>query len=260
METLRVSSKSRPNSVAGAIAALLRTKGEVEVQAIGPQAVNQAVKAIAIARGYIAPDNLDLVVKPAFVKLELENEERTALKFSIKAHPWKLEGRDASGPGGGRPPRGGSGRAGPASPGPRPEAVPLARAGPGLRHLPGLRGPPPPPPSGPPPRPLLPRPEGLPPEVRWILRLGALEWLEGKPDHARVSPWVEEAKRRYPGLAGLVNAVLRRLAPREAPECVRLSLPDWLCEAWRGFFGDVAFAEGFNEPAPSSSPPTGRWT
>lgn len=95
METLRVSSKSRPNSVAGAIAALLRTKGEVEVQAIGPQAVNQAVKAIAIARGYIAPDNLDLVVKPAFVKLELENEERTALKFSIKAHPWKLEGRDA---------------------------------------------------------------------------------------------------------------------------------------------------------------------
>lgn len=98
--------------------------------------------------------------------------------------------------------------------------------------------------------PLLPRPEGLPPEVRWILRLGALEWLEGKPDHARVSPWVEEAKRRYPGLARLVNAVLRRLAPREAPECVRLSLPDWLCEAWRGFFGDVAFAEGFNEPAP----------
>lgn len=53
------------------------------------------MKAIAIARGYIAPDNLDLVVKPAFVKLELENEERTALKFSIKAHPWKLEGRDA---------------------------------------------------------------------------------------------------------------------------------------------------------------------
>ncbi len=87
VETLRVSSKSRPNSVAGAIAALLRTKGEVEVQAIGPQAVNQAVKAIAIARGYIAPDNLDLVVKPAFVKLDLENEERTALKFSIKAHP-----------------------------------------------------------------------------------------------------------------------------------------------------------------------------
>ncbi len=93
-------------------------------------------------------------------------------------------------------------------------------------------------------------PEKLPKEVRWALRLGALEWWLGKPDHARVSPWVEEAKRRYPGLAGLVNAVLRRLRPREAPECVRLSLPDWLCQAWRGFFGGVGFAEAFNEPAP----------
>ena len=93
-------------------------------------------------------------------------------------------------------------------------------------------------------------PDRLPLEVLWILRLGTFEWLSGKPDHARVSPWVEEAKRRYPPLAGLVNAVLRRLKPREAPECVRLSLPDWLCQAWRGFFGEVGFAEGFNEPAP----------
>jgi 16S rRNA (cytosine967-C5)-methyltransferase len=98
--------------------------------------------------------------------------------------------------------------------------------------------------------PHLPRPEKLPPLVRWALRLGALEWLLGKPDHARVSPWVEAVKGRYPRLAGLVNAVLRRLAPREAPECVRLSLPDWLCERWRGFFGSLDFAEGFNEPAP----------
>ncbi|SDE53170.1 16S rRNA (cytosine967-C5)-methyltransferase [Thermus arciformis] len=98
--------------------------------------------------------------------------------------------------------------------------------------------------------PYLKAPGKLPKEVRWALRLGALEWLLGKPDHARVSPWVEEVKGRHPGFAGLVNAVLRRLRPREAPECVRLSLPDWLCEAWRGFFGDVAFAEGFNEPAP----------
>ncbi len=87
METLRVSGKSRPNSVAGAIAALLRAEGEVEVQAIGPSAVNQAVKAIAIARGYITPDNLDLSVKPTFVKLELDNEERTALRFTVKSHP-----------------------------------------------------------------------------------------------------------------------------------------------------------------------------
>lgn len=94
------------------------------------------------------------------------------------------------------------------------------------------------------------KPERLPPQVRWILRLGAWEWLAGKADHARVSPWVEEAKRVSPRLAGLVNAVLRRLSLREAPECVRLSLPDWLCQAWQGFFGQVAFAEGFNEPAP----------
>ena len=87
METLRVSSKSRPNSVAGAIAALLRTKGEVERQAIGPQTVNRAGKAIANTRGYCAPVNRDIVVKPACVKLELKREERTALKFSIKAHP-----------------------------------------------------------------------------------------------------------------------------------------------------------------------------
>ncbi len=89
METLRVSGKSRPNSVAGSIAALLRSQSEVEVQAIGPDAVNQAVKAIAIARGYIAPDNLDLTVKPAFVKLELDSEERTAVRFTVRSQPLK---------------------------------------------------------------------------------------------------------------------------------------------------------------------------
>ncbi len=71
--------------MAGAIAALLRTQGEVEVQAIGPQAVNQAVKAIAIARSYIEPDGLDLVTRPSFVKLELQNEERTAVRFTVRA-------------------------------------------------------------------------------------------------------------------------------------------------------------------------------
>lgn len=89
METLRVSGKSRPNAVAGAIAALLRTQGEVEVQAIGPAAVNQAVKSIAIARGYLVTDGLDLSTQPAFVKLDLEQEERTAVRFSI--HGFKVE-------------------------------------------------------------------------------------------------------------------------------------------------------------------------
>lgn len=73
--------------MAGAIAALLRTQSEVEVQAIGPQAVNQAVKAIAIARSYIEPDGLDLTTQPSFVKLELQNEERTAVRFTVRSEP-----------------------------------------------------------------------------------------------------------------------------------------------------------------------------
>jgi stage V sporulation protein S len=85
IEILRVSGSSRPNSVAGAIAALLRNEGEVEVQAIGPHAVNQAVKAIAIARSYIEAEGLDLRTVPSFVKLELQNEERTAVRFAVES-------------------------------------------------------------------------------------------------------------------------------------------------------------------------------
>ncbi|HKI58923.1 MAG TPA: stage V sporulation protein S [Longimicrobiales bacterium] len=85
MEILRVSGSSRPNSVAGAIAAILRNEGEVEVQAIGPHAVNQAVKAIAIARSYIEAEGLDLRTVPSFVKLELQNEERTAVRFAVES-------------------------------------------------------------------------------------------------------------------------------------------------------------------------------
>ena len=85
IEVLRVSGSSRPNSVAGAVAALLRSESEVEVQAIGPHAVNQAVKAIAIARSYIEAEGLDLVAQPSFVKLELQNEERTAVRFLVRS-------------------------------------------------------------------------------------------------------------------------------------------------------------------------------
>ncbi len=69
--------------MAGAIAAILRNEGVVEVQAIGPHAVNQAVKAIAIARSYIDGEGLDLYTAPSFVKLELHNEERTAIRFAV---------------------------------------------------------------------------------------------------------------------------------------------------------------------------------
>ena len=87
METLRVSGTSRPNAIAGAIAALLRSQGQVEMQAIGPAAVNQAVKALAIARGYLTGDQLDLVAQPEFVKLETPQEEPTAVKFTVRAIP-----------------------------------------------------------------------------------------------------------------------------------------------------------------------------
>ncbi len=83
MEVLKVSSKSDPNKVAGAIAGVVREHGRAEIQAIGAGAVNQAVKAIAIARGYLAPSGIDLVFVPAFTDVEIENEKRTAIKFIV---------------------------------------------------------------------------------------------------------------------------------------------------------------------------------
>lgn len=97
VETLRVSGKSRPNAVAGAVAALLRSQGRVEVQAIGPAAVNQAVKALAIARGYLVGDGLDLTAQPAFVKLDVADEERTAVTFSVAALPLAASAEGAPG-------------------------------------------------------------------------------------------------------------------------------------------------------------------
>lgn len=81
MEVLKVSSHSTPNSVAGAIASVVRDKGSVEVQAVGAGAANQAVKAIAIARGYLAPVGIDLICIPAFAIVTIDGEERTAIKF-----------------------------------------------------------------------------------------------------------------------------------------------------------------------------------
>ncbi|HHY37803.1 MAG TPA: stage V sporulation protein S [Clostridia bacterium] len=83
MEVLKVSAQSKPKSVAGALAAVLREKGVAEVQAVGAGAVNQAVKAIAIARGFVAPNGIDLVVVPAFAEIDIEGEERTAIKFIV---------------------------------------------------------------------------------------------------------------------------------------------------------------------------------
>ena len=84
MEVLKVSSKSSPNSVAGAVSGVIRESGSVEVQAVGAGAANQAIKAIAIARGYLAPSGVDLVCIPAFVSVVIDGEERTAIKLIVE--------------------------------------------------------------------------------------------------------------------------------------------------------------------------------
>lgn len=83
-EMLKVSSKSNPNSVAGAIAGIIAEKGKVELQAIGAGAINQVVKAIAIARGFVAASWVDLVCIPAFIIVNIEGEERTGMKFIVR--------------------------------------------------------------------------------------------------------------------------------------------------------------------------------
>ena len=84
MEVLKVSSKSNPNSVAGALAGVLREKGSAEIQAIGAGALNQAVKAIAIARGFVAPSGMDLVCVPAFSDINIEGDQKTAIKLIVE--------------------------------------------------------------------------------------------------------------------------------------------------------------------------------
>ena len=84
MEVLKVSAQSNPKSVAGALAAVLREKGVAELQAVGAGAVNQAVKAIAITRGFVAPNGIDLITVPAFAEIDIDGEERTAIKFIVE--------------------------------------------------------------------------------------------------------------------------------------------------------------------------------
>ncbi|MFO7815966.1 MAG: stage V sporulation protein S [Halanaerobiales bacterium] len=86
LDVLKVASKSNPNSVAGAIAGVLRENDSAELQVIGAGALNQAVKAIAISRGYVAPSGIDLICVPAFLDIEINGEERTAIKFIIEKH------------------------------------------------------------------------------------------------------------------------------------------------------------------------------
>jgi len=84
MDVLKVSTKSNPNSVAGALAAVIKEKNIAEIQAVGAGAINQAVKAIAIARGFIAPSGKDIVCIPAFTDIQIDGEERTAIKLIVQ--------------------------------------------------------------------------------------------------------------------------------------------------------------------------------
>jgi stage V sporulation protein S len=87
VEVLKVSSKSNPNLVAGALAGVIRHAGAVEVQVVGAGALNQAVKAVAIARGYVAPSGVDLVCIPTFADIEIEGQSRTAIRLLVECRP-----------------------------------------------------------------------------------------------------------------------------------------------------------------------------
>lgn len=84
MEIIKVSARSVPKLVAGAIAAVIRENKKVEIQAIGAGATNQAVKSIAVSRGYMALAGVDLICIPAFTTVEVDGEERTAMKFIVE--------------------------------------------------------------------------------------------------------------------------------------------------------------------------------
>jgi stage V sporulation protein S len=84
MELIKVSATSRSTAVAGAIAGVVREHGRAEVQAIGAGAVNQAVKAAAIARGYLLLDGINVILIPSFGEVDIDGAERTAVRFTVE--------------------------------------------------------------------------------------------------------------------------------------------------------------------------------
>lgn len=84
MDIMRVSGSSIPSKVAGAIAGVMRDTAHVEVQAIGASAVNQSVKAIAMARKYLEHDGIEMIFFPELVDIEINNQLRTAIKFTVE--------------------------------------------------------------------------------------------------------------------------------------------------------------------------------
>jgi stage V sporulation protein S len=82
--TLKVSAKSNPNAVAGALAAVMRTRDVAEIQAVGAGAINQAIKAVAIARSYLKESQIDVVCVPSFITVEISDHERTGISLIVE--------------------------------------------------------------------------------------------------------------------------------------------------------------------------------
>jgi stage V sporulation protein S len=87
MNIIKVSARSRTAAVAGAIAGVIREANRAEVQAIGAGAVNQALKAIVIAKGYLAEEGVEVVCVPSFVEVSIDDQERTAIRIMVEPRP-----------------------------------------------------------------------------------------------------------------------------------------------------------------------------
>ncbi len=121
MDIIKVSGNSRPTSVAGAIAGVVRETLRAEIQAIGPWAVNQAVKAVAIARDYLALDGIEVVCTPEFTEVDIEGETRTAIRMVVD--PRREEDVPPEYPTGPRPRRERQPRPAPEEPAPSAEPI-----------------------------------------------------------------------------------------------------------------------------------------
>lgn len=96
MQYLKVSSKSSPASVAGAIAGMVKDGVPVNIQSVGAGAVNQAIKAVAIARGFLIPSGYDISCSPTFSDIEIDGQSRTAIRIAIKVHTINPSDADVS--------------------------------------------------------------------------------------------------------------------------------------------------------------------
>ena len=95
MSIIKVSARSRTSAVAGAIAGVMRETMHAEVQAIGAGAVNQAIKAVVIARSYLAEEGVDIVCTPSFVDVQIDTQERTAVRLIVEPRPKPANGNTA---------------------------------------------------------------------------------------------------------------------------------------------------------------------